>query len=65
MMKLYATVRLKEALPEYALQRGAIGAIVAIFETPSRAYEVEFADAHGRTIVQVALREEQIEEVPS
>ena len=43
-MKLHATVRLRVALPEHGLPSGSNGAVVAIFDTPSRAYEVEFAD---------------------
>ncbi len=61
-MKLHATVRLREDLPEHGLRRGAVGAIVAIFDSPNRAYEVEFADAQGRTIVELALAEDQLEE---
>ena len=62
-MDLHATVRLTEDLPEQNLRRGAVGVVVAIFDTPTRAYEVEFADAQGRTIVELALREEQLEQV--
>jgi hypothetical protein len=65
MMKLHAAVRLREDLPEHGLRRGALGAIVAIFGNPSHAYEVEFSDAQGRTLAEVALHEEQLEEVPS
>jgi hypothetical protein len=64
-MKLHAVVRLTEGLPEHGLLRGTVGAVVAICDAPSRAYEVEFTDENGRTIVEVTLREEQIEEVPS
>ncbi len=62
-MKLHATVRLKIDVPEQGLLRGAVGVIVFVFDTPRRAYEVEFADAEGRTIAELALREDDLEEI--
>ena len=63
MLNMHAAVRLTVDLPKDALRRGAIGAVVAIFSEPTLAYEVEFVDALGRTLAQVTLREEEIEEV--
>ena len=62
-MKLHTTVRLRKDLLEHGLRSGAVGAIVAVFDNPSQAYEVEFTDEQGRTIAELALREEQLEEV--
>lgn len=63
-MKLHSFVRLREDLPAYGLRRGMAGAIVSVHEAPRRAYEVEFADSDGRTIAELALDEDQLEEVP-
>jgi hypothetical protein len=38
-------------LPEDGLSAGAAGTIVHIYRTPRTAYEVEFSDADGATIV--------------
>lgn len=45
--KLHDTVVLTRDVPEASLTRGTTGAIVAIFDAPSRAFEVEFVDRTG------------------
>jgi hypothetical protein len=47
-------------LPDEGLSAGAVGAVVHVFEKPSLAYEVEFADEDGRTIAQLPLTPGQI-----
>jgi hypothetical protein len=59
-VKLHDTVQLVVDLPDEGLTAGAIGAVVHIFEQPDVAYEVEFADAAGRTIAQLPLTAEQL-----
>lgn len=60
-MKLLDAVRLRIDLPKHGLHRGALGAIVAVFDEPYPAYEVEFANDDGETIAQCALKPDQIE----
>ncbi|RAO24666.1 hypothetical protein MED15_00424 [Micromonospora noduli] len=60
MLELYDVVELREAIPGEQLPAGAVGTVVHIFNDPSTAYEVEFADADGRTIAMVTLRAEQV-----
>ena len=62
-MNLYDVVRLMVDLPDEGLSAGAVGAVVHVFEKPSLAYEVEFADEDGRTIAQLPLTPSQIERV--
>ena len=50
-------------LPDEGLSAGAVGAVVHVFEKPSLAYEVEFADEDGRTIAQLPLTPGQIQKV--
>jgi hypothetical protein len=64
-MKLFSTVRVREDMPELGLRRGATGTIIEIFDSPTRAFEVEFTDAQGRTIVQTTLLEDQLEDMSS
>jgi hypothetical protein len=58
--KINDTVQLVDALTSVSLPQGAIGVVVAEFSEPEEAYEVEFSDAAGRTVVQLALRPSQI-----
>ncbi|XVU27055.1 DUF4926 domain-containing protein [Actinoplanes sp. CA-054009] len=60
-MELYDTVRLLVDLPEERLTAGAVGAVVHVFDSPRRAYEVEFTDGDGRTVAQVALTPDQVQ----
>jgi Domain of unknown function (DUF4926) len=47
MFKEYDCFRLRKALPNESLQVGTIGVILMVFDSPSRAYEVEFPDGTG------------------
>jgi hypothetical protein len=53
------TVQLLESLVDEQLAAGTVGVIVAEFEQPEAAYEVEFCDDRGETITTVALRPSQ------
>jgi hypothetical protein len=54
-------VRLTVNIPEQGLQRGMVGTVVALFDTPEVAYEVEFANERGETLCEVALTASQLE----
>jgi hypothetical protein len=41
-------------------KKGAVGTIVHVFTHPRLAYEVEFCDKDGRTLVQLSLTPDQI-----
>lgn len=58
-------MRVVRDLPKHGLAQGAVGTIVHVFIRPDRAYEVEFCDAAGRTIAQIALPACDIEEAAS
>jgi hypothetical protein len=60
-MDINDTVVLKRDIPDENLQRGAVGVIVTIFDVPGEAYEVEFTDATGRLVADIALRRDDIE----
>jgi hypothetical protein len=53
-------VELLVDVPAAQVRRGAIGTVVAVFTAPAVAYEVEFADALGRTVVQLTLKPEEV-----
>lgn len=57
-------VHLAEGIPSESLPTGAIGTIVAVFAEPEEAYEVEFCDENGETVVQLALRPTQFVVMP-
>ena len=60
-MKLFDLVILLEDLPNVGLRKGMVGTIVALFDTPEVAYEVEFANARGETLCEIALTASQLE----
>jgi hypothetical protein len=62
-MKIHDTVRLKSDIPEHNLRAGMLGVVVAAFYQPEVAYEIEFANDRGETIVELALRPELLEHV--
>ena len=57
---LFDCVTLIQDIPDDGLCAGMVGAIVDVYINPTLAYEVEFSDAYGRTIAQLALLPEQI-----
>ncbi|MET8529951.1 DUF4926 domain-containing protein [Micromonospora sp. NPDC005172] len=60
MLELYDVVKVREAIPGEKLPAGTVGTVVHIFSDPLAAYEVEFADADGRTVAMVTLRADQV-----
>lgn len=63
MIAMHQVVRAVRAVPEQGVAKGMVGAVIAVFETPEYVYEVEFADAEGRTILQATLVETDLEVV--
>jgi hypothetical protein len=59
-LREYDVVRLRRALPEQGLPAGAIGAVVMVLDDPP-AYEVEFCDADGATLVLTRLAAADLE----
>jgi len=59
-MDINDVVVLKIDLPEENLKKGMRGVIVTVFDDPDLAYEVEFCSDSGETIVEIALKPEQI-----
>ena len=61
MISLHDVVALKRDLPEHSLVRGMVGTVVLVFDEPARAFEVEFCDAGGVTIVLLPLLPDDVE----
>jgi Domain of unknown function (DUF4926) len=59
MFSLFDVVTLTQDLPDEDLRIGMVGAVIDVYTEPVIAYEVEFCDALGRTIGQLALLPEQ------
>jgi hypothetical protein len=57
---IFDVVTLLNDIPEEGLRVGMLGTIVDLYKSPVPACEVEFCDAMGRTIGQLALLPEQI-----
>tara|TARA_R110000772_G_C13189946_1_gene428937 strand:- start:496 stop:738 length:243 start_codon:yes stop_codon:yes gene_type:complete len=57
------TLRLLVSIDDEGIGAGDIGVIVAVFNDPDEAYEVEFGDQDGATVAQVVLKEYQFEVV--
>ena len=55
MLNEYDVVKLRVAKPEHGLAAGALGAILVVHKATKPAYEVEFCDSNGRTIVLLTL----------
>ncbi len=63
MIAMHQVVRVVRDVPEQGVSKGMIGAVIEAFEVPEHAYEVEFVDAEGRTVVQATLTEKDLEVV--
>jgi hypothetical protein len=63
MIELLQVVRAVRDVPEEGVAEGMVGTVIQVFDVPRRAYEVEFADAKGRTVAQATLAEEDLEVV--
>ncbi|HKG21242.1 MAG TPA: DUF4926 domain-containing protein [Blastocatellia bacterium] len=53
-------VELTEDLPEYGLKQGDRGAVVAAFDEPAEAYDLEFVEASGKSKLAYSVRANQI-----
>lgn len=53
--KLFDVIVLTQDIKSEGLYSGALGTIVEIYQKPHVAYEVEFCDSTGKTLVQLAL----------
>ena len=51
---------LNENMPELGLVKGQKGVILDVYNSPSLAYEVEFCDKEGKTLLCLALSPEQL-----
>jgi hypothetical protein len=60
MTDVFDLVSLIADLPSEGLAAGTVGTVVHIHQHPEHAYEVEFADAQGRTTVVTTLRPDQV-----
>lgn len=63
--KEFDTVRLLVPVTEEGVNAGDIGVIVAVFDDPDEAYEIEVCDRDGATVAQVVLKQPQFEVVPA
>ena len=54
------TIIVSKDYPNYGIKKGDTGVIVMIHTKPNLAYEVEFSDEVGRTIVSFPIREEEL-----
>ncbi|AHL32818.1 hypothetical protein CD58_07905 [Pseudomonas brassicacearum] len=58
---LFDVVVLTEDIPGEGLRAGMQGAIVEVYTLPIEGYEVEFCDAEGHTVAQLALSPDQFQ----
>lgn len=53
-------VELTQDLPEFSLKKGEIGAVVAAFDNPDEAYDLEFVDESGKSRFAYGVKPDQI-----
>jgi hypothetical protein len=63
MLSLHQVVRVIRDVPQQGVIKGMVGAVIEIFEIPEHAYEVEFVDAEGRTLLEATLMGEDLQAV--
>jgi len=51
----FEAVQVVKSLPKLKLRAGQVGTVVEIYDNPSRAYEVEFCNSEGETLVSATL----------
>ena len=64
LLALLQAVRASRAIAEKKITKGMRGTVVVLHEHPVLAYEVEFVEDQGRTLVQAVLSEEELEVLP-
>lgn len=60
-MQEYDMVVLKQPLEAGGIPPGTRGVILMIFESPSKAYEVEFVDSANKSLGTFTVKEDQIQ----
>ncbi|TFY88590.1 DUF4926 domain-containing protein [Pseudomonas nabeulensis] len=58
---LFDVVVLTEDIPAEGLRAGVPGAIIEVYSLPVEGYEVEFCDAEGCAVAQLALSPDQFQ----
>ena len=58
---LFDVVVLTDVFPGEGLRAGMQGAIIEVYSLPVEGYEVEFCDAEGRAVAQLALSPDQFQ----
>jgi hypothetical protein len=58
----YQVVKLKRQ--QANLPAGALGAILMVYDSVPRGYDVEFTDCNGVTLALLTLRDDDLEAVP-
>ncbi len=58
--EVYETVLVLEDDPNEGIKKGDIGTIIMVYDTPNKAYEVEFVDEEGRVRYQGVYLSNQI-----
>ncbi|PAE87365.1 DUF4926 domain-containing protein [Shouchella clausii] len=61
--EVYETVKVKEDKPDEGIKKGDIGTIIMVYDTPNKAYEVEFVDEEGRVKYQGVYLSNQIDKL--
>lgn len=61
MMQEYDTIVLKLPLAGASIPVGTKGVILMVYESPSKAYEVEFVDSTYKSLGTFTVKEDQIE----
>jgi hypothetical protein len=64
-IKDFDIVEVINDIPEKGVRAGMRGAVIDIHHEPCLAYEVEFSDESGQTIMEAALLSEQIRKLGS
>lgn len=62
---LFDVIEIRHSEPERGLMVGMVGTIVDCYTTPDLAYEVEFCDDNGCTIMCIAMTPEDIQSASS
>ncbi|MEK5340602.1 DUF4926 domain-containing protein [Heyndrickxia coagulans] len=61
--EVYDTVIVLEDDPNEGVKKGDIGTIIMVYDTPNKAYEVEFVDEKGRVKYQGVFLSNQIKKI--
>lgn len=61
--EVYESVKIKEDNPNKGTKKGDIGTIIMVYDTPNKAYEVEFVDEEGRVKYQGVYLSNQIDKL--